>query len=79
VVIGLHLPELLQPDAVFARLAPLTQPVGPDDLLGEGAARPFGDHDLFAHQRHAGLVVGAMHAVALDAHVAAHGAGLVAD
>src|SRR5690606_4967336 len=81
VVLRLHLPELLDADAEFLRLATGVEREALDELLGERTAHALADQRVLAEQRHAGLVVGPGFAVPADAHVtrgdADHGAGLV--
>jgi hypothetical protein len=69
-LLGPHLPQLLQSDAVFLVIAALIQPETVDHLLGEVAPRAFGEHRVPGPKLHAprktllgGPVLG-------DAHVA---------
>ncbi len=66
----LDLPDLLQADAVFLRLAPVVELEAGDRLLGERAARAFGDQHVFAAQLHAAGEARLRLAVAADSHVA---------
>ena len=76
VLLRRDLPELLQADAEFLRLAALARgrSVG-DQLLAEAAARAFGEQRVFGAQLHAAgeAVLGL--AVLADAHVAGGDAG----
>ena len=54
---GGHLPQLLQADAVFLRLAPVAQAKARLDLLGQRSARALGDQHIAAVQLHARLIV----------------------
>ena len=67
---GIDLPDFLQPDAEFRRLAVGVEREFRDQLLGQAAARAFGEQRVFAEQFHAageGILVAA---VLGDAHVA---------
>ena len=81
VLVGRDLPQLLEADAVLLRLAALGELELPDELLGQRAARAFGDERVLAAQLHAAHEVVGRLAVAADAHVAGgdadHGAVLV--
>ena len=65
-----HLPQLFQPDAVFLRAALGIEAEAADQLLGERAARAFGEQRVFAGERDAWRVAVLVRAVAGDAHVA---------
>ena len=65
-----HLPQLFQADAVFLRAAFCIEAEAPDELLGERAARAFGEQRVFAGERDAWRVAVLVRAVAGDAHVA---------
>ena len=77
-LLRLDLPKLLEPDAVLLRLAIGVEFEGVDELLGEGAARAFGDQRVFAVQRHAAHEFALGLAVAADAEVSGCDAGHVA-
>ena len=65
-----HLPQLLQPDAVVLWIMPFGQLVALDQLLGDGAARPFGQHGDLGAQVHARRVSIFLRTVLGHAHVA---------
>ena len=65
-----HLPQLFQPDAVFLRSALGIEAEAPDELLGERAARAFGEKRVLAGERDARRVAVLVRAVAGDAHIA---------
>src|SRR5690606_5197125 len=65
-----YLPQLLDADAEFLRLAAFGEVVASNELLGERAARTLPDQHILAEQFHAGLIVRAVRSVALHAHVA---------
>jgi hypothetical protein len=75
VVLRRDLPQFLDADAEFLRLAMPSEIVSGDQLLGERTAHALADQDIFAHQRHAWREGRAVRAVALDAHVAGVDAG----
>ena len=50
---GIDLPDFLQPDAEFRRLALGVEREFRDQLLGQAAARAFGEQRVFAEQFHA--------------------------
>src|SRR5204862_6286914 len=64
------LPELLQADAVFLRLAAGVQLVAGDQRLRQAAARALGEQRISAAQLHAAGEARFWLAVAADAHVA---------
>ena len=75
VLVGRDLPELLQPDAEFLRIAIGVEIEALEQRLGEDAARAFGEQRVFGAQLHAaGEIVGRL-AVLADAHVAGGDAG----
>src|SRR5580698_7077704 len=45
---GIDLPDLLDADAVFLRIAALVEMKARNDLFGQRAARPFGEQQIFA-------------------------------
>jgi hypothetical protein len=66
----IDLPEFLEPDAEFRRLAIVRKPVFRDQDLAERSARAFGEQCVLAEQLHAaGEAVGRL-ALLADAHVA---------
>ena len=67
---GRHLPQLLEADAVFLRIASLVELEAADQALGERAARPLGDEHIFGPKLHAARVGFGDGAVAPDPHVA---------
>ena len=72
----LDLPEFLQADAVFLRLAAVSEAELRDQVLGQRAPRALGEQRIFAQQLHAARgSPGFVLAVALDAHVAGDDAG----
>ena len=66
----IDLPQFLDADAVFLRLASFVELVFGDELLGQRAARAFGEQSVFAAQLHAARKGILRLAVAADAHVA---------
>ena len=70
VLFGLHLPELLQADAVHLRISALAQAVSRFQVLAEVAAAAFGKERVFAVQLHPGLVGIGLLAFAVDAEIA---------
>ncbi len=70
VLLRIDLPQLLEADAVFLRLAALAETEAGDELLGERAARAFADQRVFGAEFHAALEARLRRAVAADAHVA---------
>ena len=70
VVLRLHLPEFLDADAEFLRLAVLLQIEFGNQLLGERATHALADQRILAEQLHAAGKVRPRLAVLLDAHVA---------
>ena len=70
VLLGRHLPQLLQADAEFLRARLGVQPELPDQHLGQRAAGAFGEECVFPRKRDARRVVVLMAAVAGDTHVA---------
>ena len=66
----LDLPDLLEPDAVFLRIAAVVELETRDKLFRQRAARPFRDQGIFAAQLHAARERVFRLAVASDAHVA---------
>ena len=81
VLVRRDLPQLLQADAEFLRLAALGQPIFRDQLLRQVAARALGEQRVFRAQLHAAGEACVRLAVLADAHVAGgdagHRAGLV--
>ncbi len=69
VLLGLDLPDFLDPDAEFLRPAFSVEPVFRDELLGERTARALRDQHVFAAQLHASRKTVLGLAVATDAHV----------
>ena len=69
------LPELLQSDAEFLRLAVVREPESRNQRLGETAARAFGEQRVFGAQLHAAREAVLVLAVLADAHVAGRDAG----
>ena len=69
------LPELLQADAEFLRLAVFGKTELRDQLLAEIAARAFGEQRVFRAQLHAAREAVFRLAVLADAHVAGGDAG----
>src|SRR4051812_22153283 len=67
---GVELPEFLQADAEFLRLAPLAQAEAGEQSLGERASRPFGEERVLAAQFHAAREGLFRLAIAPDTHVA---------
>ena len=67
---GIDLPDFLQPDAEFRRLALGVEREFRDQLLAEAAARAFGEQRVFAEQFHAAREGILEAAVPGDAHVA---------
>ena len=65
-----HLPQLFEADAVFLRAALGVEAEASDELLGERAARAFGEQRVLAGERDARRVAVLVRAVAGDAHVA---------
>ena len=78
---GIDLPDFLQPDAEFRRLALGVERVFRDQLLAQAAARAFGEQRVLAEQFHAAREGILWLAVPADAHVAgrdaAHRAAVV--
>jgi hypothetical protein len=66
----IDLPDFLQTDAEFRRLAVLVEAEFRDQLLGKAAARAFGKQRVFAEQLHAAGIGILVRAVLGDAHVA---------
>src|SRR4051812_17886154 len=64
------LPDLLQADAEFLRIAPGVEREFGDELLRQRPARALGDQRVFAAQLHAAGEIILWLAVAADAHVA---------
>ena len=79
----IDLPDFLEADAEFRRLAVGVEREFRDQLLGQAAARAFGEQRVFAEQFHAARVGRFVRAVLGDAHVAggdaAHRALLVVE
>ena len=69
------LPQLLQADAEFLRLAVLRQAEALDQHLGEAAARALGEQRVLAAQLHAAGEARFVVSVLADAHVAGGDAG----
>ena len=69
------LPELLQAETEFLRLALVRQTKFRNQLLAEIAARAFGEQSVFGAQFHAAREVVLRLAVLADAHVAGGDAG----
>ena len=65
-------PQFLDTQAVYLRLAALLQPEARLEPLGQMAARAFREESVFRMQFHAGLVVGLVAAVLRHAHVLRH-------
>jgi hypothetical protein len=70
VALGLHLPELLQADAVNLRPAAFAQLEALLEQPAEVAAAPLGKDRVLGVQLEPGLVAAGLLAVAPDAHVA---------
>src|SRR6185437_16397621 len=70
VLCRIDLPDLFQPDAEFRRLAIGVERIFGDELLGQAAARAFGEQRVFAEQLHAARERILVMAVFADAHVA---------
>src|SRR6476469_22284 len=70
VLVGRHLPQLLEPDAEFLRRRFCIETELLDQLLAERAARALGDQGVFAAERDARRVAVLVRAVAGDALVA---------
>ena len=66
----IDLPELLETDAEFLRVAAFRETEGGDRLLGQRAARALAEQRVLAAQLHTALVVRAGLARPVDAHVA---------
>ena len=66
----IDLPQFLEADAEFLRLAPRGKAEFGDQLLAERAARAFGEERVFAAQLHAAGKTRLAVAVAGDSHVA---------
>ena len=75
---GIDLPDFLQPDAEFRRLALGVERVFRDQLLAQAAARAFGEQRVLAEQLHAARegILGL--AIPADAHVAGRNAAYCA-
>ena len=56
VLLGVDLPDFLHAEAELLRLAAFGEVVFGDELLGQRAARAFGEEDVLAAQLHARLV-----------------------
>ena len=66
---GIDLPDFLQPDAEFRRLAVGVEREFRDQLLAQAATRAFGEQRVFAHQFHAARERILEAAIPGDAHV----------
>ena len=75
VLVRRDLPELLQAEAEFLRLAAFAEAELGDELLAEIAARAFGEQRVFGAQLHAAGEIVLRLAVLADAHVAGGDAG----
>ena len=75
---GLHLPQLLQADAVALRVATFVELEARDQLAAEAAARALGEDRVLGVQLHAELEVRGRLAVLADAEVAGGDAAHVA-
>ena len=75
VLVRRDLPELLEAEAEFLRIAAFAEPEFGDQLLAEIAARAFGEQRVFGAQLHAAGETVLRLAVLADAHVAGGDAG----
>ena len=75
VVLGRHLPDFLEAKTELGMIARGCEIEPGDGLFAERAPRAFSEQHIFAQHFHARRVIGAMAAVALDAHVAHDDAG----
>src|SRR5206468_370048 len=70
VALGLHFPQLLQPDAVDLRIGVPLQGVLREQLPAQMPARALGEEGVFRVQLHPGLVGRGLLAAAADAELA---------
>src|SRR5438067_319806 len=70
VLLGLHVPQFLEADAIHLRIGAVAQPVARLELAPELAAAAFGEERVLAVELHAGLIGPGLLALLVDAHVA---------